>query len=269
MDYPRDHYEVIIVDDSSPRSLEDMIDPLRRQLNITLLTQSHQGPAEARNNGAGQARGRFLAFTDDDCMPAPNWLQCLEGSFAKTPDHAIGGRTLSAYPHNPYLTASQLLIDYLYTYYNYNHREARFITSNNLALPSHLFHAVGGFDTSFHRAAGEDRELCARWLRHGYEMAYAPEVLVYHAHALRFRTFLGQHFNYGRGAFQFHQSLDRDTSNHFWIETLPFYLNMLWYPFLQESGWRAILFSILITVSQGANAAGFLWEWIKQNRKRF
>ena len=268
LDYPRDQYEVIIVDDGSPRSVKDTVDPFRHRLNITLLAQTHEGPARARNKGAKQAEGRYLTFTDDDCMPAPDWLQCLSKRFAEAPNHAIGGKTLNAIPSNPYSTASQLLIDYLYTYYDSDHREARFIPSNNLSLPSHLFHAVGGFDTSFPRAAGEDRELCVRWLKHGYGIIYAPEVLVYHTHALRFSTFLGQHFNYGRGAFQFHWSFDCYNPKHFWIEPLPFYLNILRYPFLQVKGWRAIQFSILITVSQGANAAGYFWDWIKQNKKR-
>jgi GT2 family glycosyltransferase len=50
-------------------------------------------------------------------------------------------------------------------------------------------------------AAGEDREFCDRWLRHGYRMAYVPKATVYHAHELTFCTFWRQHFGYGRGAF--------------------------------------------------------------------
>ena len=33
-----------------------------------------RGPAANRNAGALRARGEWLAFTDDDCVPDPNWL---------------------------------------------------------------------------------------------------------------------------------------------------------------------------------------------------
>jgi glycosyltransferase involved in cell wall biosynthesis len=33
-----------------------------------------QGPGAARNRGAAFATGDFLAFTEDDCVPAPDWL---------------------------------------------------------------------------------------------------------------------------------------------------------------------------------------------------
>lgn len=268
LDYPRDRFEVIVIDDGSRSPLQETVAPLCTQFNITLITQEHCGPAMARNRGAKQAKGQYLAFTDDDCSPAPDWLRCLSTRFAETPDHAIGGKTLSAFPHNPYLTASQLLIDYLYAYYDSNHREARFVTSNNLALPSYHFHVVGGFDTSFSRPAGEDRELCARWLKHGFGIIYVPEVLVYHAHPLRFCTFFRQHFNYGRGAFHFHQVQSRHGLNHLKIEPPSFYWNMFCYPLSKIRGTKALLFLSLMIISQWANATGFLWEMLKQIIKK-
>ena len=51
----------------------------------------------------------------------------------------IGGRTVNALPGNPYSTASQLLIDYLYSYYNADSGQARFFTSNNLAVAAERF----------------------------------------------------------------------------------------------------------------------------------
>jgi hypothetical protein len=53
-----------------------------------------------------------------------------------------------------------MLIDYLYTYYNADPYRAQFFTSNNRVLSTDRFRQIGGFDTAFPRAAGEDRELC-------------------------------------------------------------------------------------------------------------
>lgn len=71
---PRSGFEIIIVDDGNPESLEPVVAPFREKLNLRLLRQENGGPAKARNTGAAAARGRHLAFTDDDCRPEPNWL---------------------------------------------------------------------------------------------------------------------------------------------------------------------------------------------------
>jgi GT2 family glycosyltransferase len=262
LDYPRDRFEVIVVDDGSETPPEAVVASFCGHLDVTLLKQAHAGPAAARNTGAAHARGRFLAFTDDDCAPALDWLQSLEARFARASDCAIGGRTLNALPDNPYSTASQLLIAYLYAYYNADSDRARFFASNNLAMPADRFHAIGGFDTTYTRTAAEDREFCDRWLHHGYRMTYAPEALVYHAHALKFHSFWRQHFNYGCGAFRFRQARAQRACGRIRLEPLSFYLNLLLYPFSQAQGWRAPLLAALLGVSQVANAVGFLWEGV-------
>jgi cellulose synthase/poly-beta-1,6-N-acetylglucosamine synthase-like glycosyltransferase len=254
--------EVIVVDDGSETPPEAVVASFCGQLDVALLRQAHAGPAAARNTGAARAKGEFLAFTDDDCAPAPDWLQILAARFARASDCAVGGRTLNALPDNLYSTASQLLVAYLYTYYNADPDQARFFTSNNLAMPTDRFHTMGGFDTTYTRTAAEDRELCDRWLHHGYRMTYAPEALVYHGHVLTFRTFWWQHFNYGRGAFHFHQARAQRACGRIRLEPLSFYLNLLLYPFSQAQGRRAPLLVALLGVSQVANAVGFLWEGV-------
>lgn len=64
--------------------------------------------------------------------------------------------------------------------------QAGFFASNNLAVPAIDFEKVVGFDTSFPLAAGEDRELCHRWLTARRGMFYAPELIVYHTHWMNF-----------------------------------------------------------------------------------
>jgi glycosyltransferase involved in cell wall biosynthesis len=266
LDYPRDHFEVIVVDDGSQSPPEAVVAFFQDQLDVTLLTQPHAGPATARNTGAAKAVGKFLAFTDDDCAPAHDWLQTLAARFAAAPDHAIAGQTLNALPENLYSTASQTLIDYLCTYYNVLAGKAAFLTSSNLALPADRFRGIGGFDSSFAFAAGEDRELCDRWQHCGYSITYAPEVLVYHSHALTLRSFGRQHLNYGRGAFHFHRARARRCEVGIKVEPLSFYLNLLRHPLRRAKSWRGSLLLGLLAISQLANAAGFLYEYIRFRR---
>lgn len=266
LDYPRNCFEVIVVNDGGEVPLEDIIAPFCDQLDVTLLTQTHAGPAAARNIGAARAKGECLVFTDDDCAPASNWLQSLAARFTKSSNCVIGGRTLNALCSNIYSIASQQLVNYLHAYYNADPNRARFLTSNNLSITADCFHSIGGFDKTFLRAAGEDRELCDRLLYHGYRVIYASEVVVRHAHALNLRSFWRQHFSYGRGAFRLRQVHTRRGHMHVNLEPLSFYLNLLRYPFFQVRGWRALLILFLIVISQIANATGFLSERINQNR---
>lgn len=267
LDYPRDGFEVIVVADG-PQALESVIAPFQPQFDMILLTQPEAGPAAARNAGAARAKGRFLAFTDDDCEPASNWLRTLAGRFAKASDWAVGGRTITTLSANPYSTASQLLIDYLYSYYNANSNQARFLTSNNLALRADIFHAVGGYKTTFCFPGGEDREFLDRWLYCGYSAVYAPEVLVYHTHPLTLMTFCRQHFNYGRGAFLFYQARTERQQELVRPKPVSFFTNMLRYPFYQMIGGARILLVVtLLVVSQCANVAGYVWARGSKRKK--
>lgn len=260
LDYPRDRFEVIVVDDGGATPLDAVVARFHGMLAIKLLRQENAGPAAARNRGVSEARGEFLAFTDDDCAPESNWLRALASQFVASPDCAVGGQTLNALAHNIYSGASQLLISYLFSYYNAVPRAARFFPSNNLAFPAERFRAIGGFDVTYPRAAGEDRELCDRWLHCGYRMVYVEEAVVRHAHDLTFRTFLRQHFHYGCGAFCFHRIRARRGLHRIKVEPLSFYINMLRFPFVSTRGLRAPSLMLLLVVAQLANAAGFFWK---------
>ncbi|MCU0566407.1 MAG: glycosyltransferase [Oculatellaceae cyanobacterium Prado106] len=277
--YERDRFEVIVVDDGSHTSLTPILDRWQPHLNLACIRQSNAGPAAARNRGALQAQGQYLAFTDDDCSPLPGWLTAFEQAF-QAEDALLGGHTLNALPENLCSTASQLLIDYLYQYYNVEDnvgdtpenddghvtgnqtkvQQSQFFASNNFAMPTDYFHKVGGFDTSFPLAAGEDREFCDRWQQFGYGLQYVPSAQIAHAHSLKLSSFWRQHFNYGRGAFHFHQARALRQQSDIQVEPWKFYSNLLTYPMVKPTShptWK--LFSLLF-LSQVATVGGFFWE---------
>lgn len=133
LDYAKNHFEVIVVGDGSDMAPNNIVSSFCHPLTVRLIIQPHCDPATARNIGAKE-----------------------------TPDHAPGDQTLNASQNNLYSRASQLIINYLYAYYNAKPHQARFFTSNNFALPAHLFRSIGGFSSTFPHAAGEDREFCER-----------------------------------------------------------------------------------------------------------
>lgn len=262
LDYPRESFEVIVVIDGKGKPREAPLVYLREFLNLTILEQPHSGPAMARNAGAGSARGEFLSFLDDDCVPGTDWLKRLADRFAASPDCAVGGNTINVLWQNSCSAASQMLIDYLHSHYNADPLHARFLASNNLAMSARQFHLIGGFNTRYSLAAAEDRELCRRWLHHGYGMIHEPKAIVYHAHALRFRSFWRQHFGYGFGAFLFHRVRAEERHGRFLPEPSLFYLNLMLYP-LRERSRQRLLFLWLLLVSQAANTLGYFSAWVR------
>ena len=264
--YPKSRLEVVVVDDGSSSPVEPALAPFEAELQLVSHRQERAGPATARNLGARQARGVYLAFIDDDCVPAPGWLDALVTQFARTPGALLGGRIVNAVEGNLYSATSQLLLRYLYTYYESELRNGRFFASSNMAAPAGRFLEVGGFDTRFPLAAGEDRDLCDRWLQHGYELRYVPDALVHHAHDLDLTSFWRQHFNYGRGAYYYRRSRAERGRPPLTVEPPSFYVDMLRYPMRSKeaSGSRAWLHAVLLALSQVANAAGFFWEASRQ-----
>ena len=258
--YPSDRFEVVVVDDGSQMSLTSITEQFEADLSLRFIQQHNAGPASARNTGAAAAQGDYLIFTDDDCQPDPGWLKALDTAIADVPNALIGGHSVNALPDNVYSTASQLLIDYIYDYYNQTQGEATFFASNNFAMPRALYQQLGGFDTRFPLAAGEDREFCDRWRHHGLPMHYAPAMRLNHAHQLTLASFWRQHFNYGRGAFHFHTVRSQRESQPIRVEPLSFYVRLLTYPFSRQQGGRAFRLSGLFFLSQVANVAGFAWE---------
>ncbi len=258
LDYPRERFEVIVVDDGSRIPPEPVLAAFQSRLTVRLVCSPHNGPAAARNMGAQKAEGELLAFMDDDCVPASNWLKAMATSYQQGRDCMLGGWTVNQLRENPYASASQLLIDYLYEYYNAVPNQSCFITSTNLAVPTDLFRHVGGFDESFRQAAAEDREFCDRWASLGYEIAMVPEAVVYHSHPLGLSTFWDRHFRYGEGAWQYRRIRARRCRQPVSVEPPVFYVRLLGYPFRQRRFPDALCLSFLFMLSQLANAAGFI-----------
>jgi GT2 family glycosyltransferase len=258
--YAFDRFEVIVVDDGSVEPVGTVVALFLNRLNVSVVRQENAGPAAARNRGVENARGAWLAFTDDDCLPNADWLQTLACRLEKWPNCVVGGQTVNGLSDNLCSAMSQIIVDVVYRYYNMRPEQALFFASNNLAVPRELFHKIGGFDRAF--TTSEDRDFCDRCVCSGIQFIYAPESLVYHRHLLSYRSFCKQHFNYGRGAFRFLNGPFRRHSRHTWIKT-GFHLsvhNLLIYPFSrvrprQWPGLAALLFSW-----QVINLAGFMVE---------
>ena len=169
--------EVLVVNDGST---DNTVDVVKRYSGVRLITQANAGPAAARNRGALEARGTIILFTDDDCVPMPDWLDAMLAPFEDT--EVVGVRGVYRTRQDG-LAARFVQIEYEDRY----RRMARlpsidFIDTYSAAFRRDRFLEMTGFDTSFPVACAEDADLSYRMSARGWKMKFAPAAIVYHTH---------------------------------------------------------------------------------------
>lgn len=256
-----DRFEIIVCDDGSEPPVE--VTGYRTPVRVT--RQSPAGPAAARNLGATLARGRYLAFTDDDCEPEPDWLERLAAHYEALNDVLIGGGMRNGAQGAP-AAATQAIMDFVYADH-WRRAGARLFSTSNLSMPTAGFHELGGFSPSFPDAAGEDYDLCWRWQESGRRAMYAPDVVIVHRHELTVGAFLGQHYRYGRGLMRVRRRR-ASRGGRSWSPGISFYVRLVVHPLRRwrdPSAWRS---ASLIAASQFATAMGALAEWLSSGGSR-
>jgi glycosyltransferase involved in cell wall biosynthesis len=178
-DFPKDAYEVIVVDDGSFDNTVNIIYEVKEQFKETTIRynkQDNKGPSAARNNGLKYAKGEIIAFTDDDCIPDPKWLFAIKKTFDDNPNVlGVGGKTITI-PENVTPFTHQVEDDLDYSY-----------PSCNVAYKKWALEKVGGFDEQFpfpgHSVkfipTNEDWDLTFKIQDLG-KIIYNPKILVVH-----------------------------------------------------------------------------------------
>lgn len=183
--------ELIVVDDGST----DETGRLAELAGAWVLRQPNAGPAAARNRGAQAAHGALLAFTDADCIPAPDWLERLTAPFAD-PQVAAAKGVYSCAETN--LVARFVQCEYEDKYARLMRRETiDFIDTYSACYRREVFLQNGGFDPIFPRPSVEDQELSFRLSRKGYRMVFVPDAAVQHRHDLSLVEYARRKFGIG------------------------------------------------------------------------
>ena len=100
---PPDKYEVVIVNDGSNDATEVLISSLKVPYQINYTYQENRGRSAARNRGIEKAEGEMLIFIDDDCVPAPTFIESHTRNYRENDTSVVLGYK--------YLTFSQMLPD--------------------------------------------------------------------------------------------------------------------------------------------------------------
>ncbi|MFH0945390.1 MAG: glycosyltransferase [Planctomycetota bacterium] len=258
--------EIIVVEDGGPApELADLRETARGRPRVVFSSQPHRGPAAARNLGASLATHEYLAFTDDDCCPRPDWLSAFARELKEAPECVVGGETVNTVSDNVFSIASQDLVNH----FSLVQRRlgAPFFSSNNLAMSRGTYQRLAGFDESFALAGGEDRDLCRRALDLGLELRHVPDARIDHHHMLSWRSFWRQQYHYGRGARLYHRKHPGGASRGP-KDRLGFYLDMVFHPRRGKRVAHPFAVTLLRAVSQLAVSIGYMREALAAGRRR-
>jgi hypothetical protein len=136
--------------------------PVRLGARLSILATGGRGPAAARNAGWRASSARWIAFLDDDVVPAPDWAERLQADLQDLPADVAGsqGSVVVPLPPRP-PTDWERNVQGL--------ERARWATAN-MAYRREALQAVGGFDERFPNAYREDADLGLRVTGAGYRI---------------------------------------------------------------------------------------------------
>lgn len=193
-DYPKEHYEIIIVDNGSSDQTAQII----KQYPVKyLLENTAQSSYAARNKGAQEAKGETLAFTDADCVADPNWLKNGIKAFADEKVGCVAGEIQAAHPESD-----------IEKYLAEKNELSQIKTSPDFPLPypktanafyrKDVFDIIGFFEQKW--ISGGDADFAWRMqLETSYKLVFDSKALVRHKHRATIRQMFNQCCKWGGG----------------------------------------------------------------------
>lgn len=175
-DISKELFEVIVVSDGEDENTSNAIQKFKKDRNDFRLhyfsLSEKRGPAAARNLGWRSANGRYILFTDDDCVPDVDWIGSYYEAFLKTINQDLivfTGKVhvpISSYPTDFEKNTAQL-------------STAHFITAN-CACTKSAIEMFNGFDERFTMAWREDSDLEYRFRKAGIPIHKIESAVVVH-----------------------------------------------------------------------------------------
>ena len=166
-------FEIIVIDNAPDHNPPDWIVEMP---HIRLLHEPTPGSYAARNCGSALASGKFLAFTDADCIPDQNWLGNASRFFNEQRCDMIGGNIRIFREEHGSRWA------YIYEKHGAFH-QSKNVSNNesvtaNFFVRRNVFERLDGFDKDI--KSGGDFEFSKKAVRNGYLLLYAESVVVMH-----------------------------------------------------------------------------------------
>ena len=205
------NYSVVVINDGShDDAYAKVVERFQSMIDYVALPENH-GPGAARNAGAKKATGRFLVFTDDDCVPPPHWLDWLAAILQEHPYVAVLGGWARPLPSaSPGWTEQFRIAHKRYPKPEVWDGEVLLLPTVNLAVRRDWFEKIGGFDERL-RIAGEDLNLTYRLKRAGAPLHVDPAWFTQHDLRSGLFEHWRRYFRYGYGTAQHALLAEDDT----------------------------------------------------------
>ena len=188
---PRELYEVIVVDNNSTdSSFAKAAQFCREHPGFRLVKELRQGVSHTRNRGFREARGKYVAYIDDDSKAEQDWCEKILDAFEKSGSDpvAVGGAIYPWYDCTP----PKWFEDRIETR-SWGSEKGILMSSNakygfsgsNMAIRKDILQAFGGFAGEFGMAGarmgmGEEPQLFTRIYKDYPRFWYDPSIIVYH-----------------------------------------------------------------------------------------
>lgn len=203
-------YEIIIIDDNSTDDTERVVASLKSQAppNVSLTYirhEEHGGLCAGRNAAIRFSSAEVVAFTDDDCIARPDWLNTLARYHQKYPGvAAVGGHVANGCRDSIVAEIGQQLISQNIINYTQADGTTCFLVGNNSSYKRKIIEEIGYWDEKL-KYGGEDNNIQGKIIAAGYKMLYAPSAEIVHFQRSTVSSMFKQYYKYGVGK-DFHLS---------------------------------------------------------------
>jgi glucosyl-dolichyl phosphate glucuronosyltransferase len=183
-------WELLVVNNCCTDATDCVVECFRDRLPIRLLHEPRAGQSHARNLAIREATGSLIAWTDDDVLVDPGWLEAIAGTFPRFEADWVYGRSepkwLTAAPawYSDRFKGHFAVLDYGSKPFVVSDREHPFYGLNFAGTrEAHL--RLNGFRSEFGLrgiggGVGEDVDMFERALAAGMRIAYTPDAVVQH-----------------------------------------------------------------------------------------
>jgi GT2 family glycosyltransferase len=176
--YPLSKLDIIVVDGGSVDGTQEMVS--RHFPNVNFILEKRRGVAIARNTGWRHSKGKFVAYTDDDCIVDPYWIRRLVASLESSNAKGAGGPVVYLHP------------EAIPKYYGgtpfgtldlggrkRSLKEGENLITANMLIATEVFKEIRFWESLIYNDS-EDAEFCRAVLEAGYILLYVPDATIYH-----------------------------------------------------------------------------------------